>query len=74
MVLAGGFLSEGRLGSVFLLGFGGFGLDEALLLKHLLLLPPQILLLDQLPPCLLLFFAQAVLFSFPPSRGQTAKS
>lgn len=73
VVLAGRLLPEDGLGPVFLLGFGGFGLDEALLLEHLLLLPPQILLLDQLPPRLFLFFAQAVFFGFPPSVGQTKK-
>lgn len=67
-IIAGGFLSEDRLGSVFLLRLWGFGLDEALFLKHLLLLPPQILLLYQLPPCLLLFFTQAVLLSLPSKK------
>jgi len=50
---------------VLLLGFGGFGLHEALFLEHLLLLPPEVVLLDQLPPRLLLFFTQAVLLSLP---------
>lgn len=64
-VITGGFLSEDRLGSVLLFGFGGFRLDEALLLEHFLLLPPQILLLYQLPSCFLLLLTQALLFGLP---------
>lgn len=66
----GGFLSEDGLVFVFLLGSGGFGFDQALLLKYLLLLPPQILLFDELPPRLLLLFTQTVLLGFPSGLEQ----
>uniref|UniRef100_A0A3P8WIK2 Uncharacterized protein n=1 Tax=Cynoglossus semilaevis TaxID=244447 RepID=A0A3P8WIK2_CYNSE len=53
------------LWSVFLLGFGSLGLYQAVLLQHLLLLPPQVLLLYQLPPCLFVLFPLPLLLSLP---------
>lgn len=44
----------------------GLGLAQALLLQDLLLLPPQVLLLDQLPPRLLLLLADPVFLRFTP--------
>lgn len=67
----GGLLSEDRLGSGSLLWFGGFGFEELLLFKHLLLLPLLIFLLYQLSPHLLLFFTQAILLRLPSKRNQT---
>lgn len=57
MSVTGGLLSKDGFRSVSLLRLGCFGLDKALLLKYLLLLPSQIVLLDQFPSCLFLLFA-----------------
>lgn len=50
----------------------GLGLAQALLLQDLLLLPPQVLLLDQLPPRLLLLLADSVFLCFTPA-GRTGR-
>lgn len=82
--VAGGLLSaERRLGSVSLvtgflrLGLGGLGLGwgaKALLLYQLLLLPPQVLLLDEFPTGLLLLLPHPVLLRLPPGGRQTTGS
>ena len=46
----------------------GLGFAQALLLQDLLLLPPQVLLLDQLPPRLLLLLADPVFLCFTPAE------
>lgn len=75
--------AERRLGSVSLvteflglglssLGFGGAA--QALFLHQLLLLPPQVLLLDELPTGLLLLLPHPVLLRLPPGGRQTIGS
>lgn len=60
-------LPQVGLGSVFLLGLGGLGeLGQALLLQYLLLLPQEVLLLDQLPSRLLLLLPPLVFLHLPP--------
>ena len=68
-LVAGRLLPEDGLGSVLLLGLRGlgeFGSGQALLLQDLLLLPPEVLLLNDLPSRFLLLLPPLVFVRLPP--------